>query len=243
MAESESENIEVNMGGRLDAAFEAAIQSSGLEMPPDEATRAEAMEKARKLIADATVDAEGLQHLKNFHLSMGLPATRALFRQMVAASNIHGADKADVLKAIVDMSPVTEKGCMRIDFHNRVTNKADVAYLRLDACPKAHNLGRQLDRLKALVAEPKWPDVLKSLTYLTMLGRSIYSNIATQHIGLIRKIFRLGEDDKCEQYTSTQVDKSNTTLFLDESWPNRVGIYVSLEADIPPPDEKKKNNK
>jgi len=219
------------MSDAVDAAVRAT--STPGAAPPDAETIAAARARAQQMLEEMGGDeAAGLRDLQNLTLSMGLPSTRAVFRQMIKAADVRGKTKAAAMAEIVDFSPVTEVGCMKIDFFNQLSRKPDAAYLLLDQCPKTHDLGAQLEKLKSVVPAEKWAEVLKHLSMLIHIGRSVYGNIARQRLPLIRKIFGLGPDDKCDKYLDLQVDRANTTLYLDADWPHRIGIFVCLEGEV-----------
>ena len=115
--------------------------------------------------------------------------------------------------------------------NNKKTNQPDVAYLVLDKCPNNHCLSTQLDKLKNIVVDTKWPDVIRSISMLVHIGRSVYSQVARSHINIIQQIYNISKND-CAKYLDLQVDRDNTTLFLDIEWQNRVGIYVNFTDDI-----------
>lgn len=237
--DSAAPQVEFNMGtpaGRaMDDAIDAAVRSTsvpGQEVPSAEtiaAARARATEMLRGLSGE---DEAGLKDLQNLTLSMGLPATRATFQYMIKAANLRGAAKTDALRAVAEFSPVTEVGCMKVDFFNQTTGAPDIAYLVFDKCQRLHNLGAQLDKLKAHVSDEKWPEVIRSLSMLIHIGRSVYGQTARKHLDLIRRIHGSAADDPCTKYLDLQVDRENTTLFLEPSWPGRIGIFVRLGADV-----------
>ena len=144
--EDDEGQLEIN-ATPMDAAVTAAVQSFGAASPE---AIAEARFKAEQLINNE--DAEGLRHLHNLTLSIGLPATRDLYHQMLNASEKKGKEKKLVERRIIDFSPVTEIGCMRIDFHDKLTNTANVVHVRLGSCPKNYNLSIQLDKLHERIA-------------------------------------------------------------------------------------------
>lgn len=228
-----AEQMEFNLGepSAMNDAVDAAIRAttSPGETPPSAETISAARARAAQMLEEMSQeDAEGLRDLQNLTLSMGLPATRALFRQMVVASGIRGADKEAAKREITEFSPVTEVGCMKVDFHDRTTNRGSVAYLLLDACPKAHDLGTQLDKLRSRCAEAKWPEVLRHLSMLIQIGRSVYAQVAKRHAALLGKLV----GDRRAEYSEVKVDRENTTLYLNSEWPNRVGIYVKLDEEV-----------
>lgn len=221
---------------RGEEAFTAAVDATLRDFPAGAAPPAgvvdDARERARQLLDEAGAeDREGLRDMHNLTLSMGLPATRAMFRQMVRASGRRGAAKRAAAKEIADFSPVTELGCLKVDFYDLAGQRPDTAYLTLGECPKGHDLGAQLDKIKPRVAPEKWQEVLKHLSMLVFTGRNVYANTARQHLPLIRALFGLAPSDPCERYLDLQVDPANTTLYLDAGWPSRVGIFVSTEAE------------
>jgi hypothetical protein len=222
-------------GRAMDDAIDAAVRATavpGQEAPSAEtiaAARARAAEMLRSMSGE---DEAGLKDLQNLTLSMGLPATRATFHYMIKAADLRGAAKTDAMRAVAEFSPVTEVGCMKVDFFNRTTGAPDIAYLVLDKCPRLHDLGAQLDKLKVHVSDEKWPEVVRSLSMLIHIGRSVYGQTARKHLDLVRQIHGAAAGDPCTKYLDLQVDRENTTLFLEPSWPSRVGIFVRLNADV-----------
>jgi len=214
----------------MDIATNAAMQSLGHDIPTD--VMALARNNATEILRNSTSDDEkGLKDLQNLTLSMGLPITRIMFQYMLDDANIKGSTKKIILQDIDAISPITEIGCMKVDFFNKKTNQADVAYLVLDRCSNNHCLSTQLDKLKNVVADVKWPDVIRSISMLIHIGRSVYSQVSRKNINIIRQIYNKSIND-CAKYLDLQVDLDNTTLYLDESWLGRVGIYIKLNDEI-----------
>lgn len=200
-------------------------------MDPNAVPPAEARARAEQLQQLARENPDGLRDMQNLTLTMGLPLTRAVFRQMVAAAGKRGKAKRAALAEIEALSPLTEVGCVEVSYRAVATGAPGVAYLRLAACPRGHDLGAQLDKLRLCVSEDGWKTVLQHLSALVCLGRSIYRTVALQKLDLIRGLFGLAADDGCERYLSLQVDPANTTLYLDPAWPDRIGILVSLQSE------------
>ena len=232
-----AEQTEFNLGNStaMNEAVAAAVRATSVpgQAPPSAETIAAARVRAQQMLNEMKGgDADGIRDLKNLTLSMGLPSTRALFRQMITASGVRGQVKSDAQREVAEFSPVTEVGCMKVDFFNKTTGRADIAYLLLDQCPKTHNLGDQLDRLKVHVSDEKWPEVLRHLSMLVHIGRSVFGQTARQHLDLIRRLFGLAPDADCAKYIDVQIARENTTFFIDADWPNRVGLYVRLDAEV-----------
>ena len=216
------------------SAGTGADLSADLSAKPSAVTP-EVEERAREFIARTGMDAsdrEGLLHMQNLTLSMGLHTARACFRAMLDANNITGAARAAAEREITAFSPVTEIGCMRVDFFNMLTAGPDVAYLVLEQCPAGHNLSAQMHKLHRLVDGDKWIEVLKHLSMLVHLGRSVYNQIAQQNLPLLRRIYKRGAGDACADLMQLGVDSRNTTLFVDPRWPMRVGIFVKLASEV-----------
>jgi len=225
------DSIDATMDAAVDAAVRAGAATGG--PLPDASTIAEARARAQQMLADKDDgDAAGFRDLQGLFLSVGLPATQSIFRSMVTASGVTGAEKAMALNAILKFSPITELGCQEVVFYNMATQCRDTAYLFLGKCPKNHDLDTQLGKLKPLVAESMWPEILRHLSMLVTIGRLVYGNVALHERPLIRKLFGLAEDDMCEKFAHLNIDATNTTLFVDESWPERIGIFVQLKAEI-----------
>jgi len=196
-------------------------------MADDDKLTARATEFLGKLSDE---DKRGIQDLHNLSLSMGLPAARATFTMMVEAAGLHGKKKTKISNAILNISPVTEVGCYKVDFFNKDTGKADVAYMLLDVCHRDHDLGAELDCLKKHATEEKWAEILKHLSMLVALARKTYSETARSHISLIRGIFGLSAFDPCTAYLDYKVDPGNTTLYIDPTWPTRIGIWIKKDS-------------
>jgi hypothetical protein len=160
---------------------------------------------------------------------------------MITNSDRRGADKADLMRLVAEISPVTEAGCLRVDFHNRATNAPDVAFLRLDQCPRTHGFGAQLDKLRPLIGEPRWPEVLRHLSALITMGVGVYSDVVSRNQPLIRRIYGLDAEADCRKYATLTLDRANTTLYIDAEWPNRIGLFVTLQSELTA--EERKNSR
>lgn len=210
----------------------AAPEGEAAAAVSEEEIRARAMALAQTMRQE---DVEGLKDIQNHMIAMGLPAARALLRQLVEATTAAGSpSRQGALAAIAELSPVTEVGCMRIDFHDRTKNRANTAYLTIEECPRDHNLDAQLNKLRNRCAEARWPEVLRSLSRLVFFARMVYAQST--------KLLAARDDPAVAGLVSghevAAVDPANTTLYLDESWPTRAGIFVRLEKEV---GDKKRN--
>lgn len=238
------EGLELNMGAPLPArtyssamadAIDAAVQSTTApgQAPPDAATLAAARSQAEKLASEVTPEmAAGLRDLQNLALSVGLPSVRHILRHMIIASGKRGAAKAALLKGVAEMSEITEAGCLRVEYVSRVTRRPEAAYFRMDQCPRLHNLDKQLDKIRATAPEEKMAECMKHLGSLVWKVRDVYHRAIAQALPLVRQIFDLAADDPCTAYLDLRVDMANTTLYVNDTWPNRIGIYIALESEL-----------
>jgi hypothetical protein len=195
---------------------------------------AEVEEKAHALldqIGATSEDAIGIRNLQDLTTSIGLPAARESFEAMLDANKVTPALRAAALREIKAFSPITEVGCMQVDFFNMIKAAPDVAYLVLDKCPANHDLGAELKKLKTVVDTDKWVEVIKHLSMMIYLGRTVYAAMAKEHKPLIRQIFGRSADHDCADLMTLGVDSRNTTLFVNPRWPVRVGISVRFKAD------------
>lgn len=190
-------------------------------------------DRARELASKMTPDdVEGLRDLQNLTLAMALPAVREIFKQMIAKARLGNESAAEAYKEVEAFSPITEFGCMRVDFHNKTTNRPDIAYLSLKKCKADYNFDQEINKLRKLVAEDKWPNVLTHLSMLVYIGRSVYGQISRLHAPLLRRIFRLPAADPCTNYIDLKVDGVNTTLYVDKNDTWRIGIFIQLDNEI-----------
>ena len=215
-------------GAAMDAALETAVHAFGAAgAAPSPEVIAEARKKAAKMLTSSSSDAGPAALQQRALLYMGVHAACKVFHAMVAAAGLGGGAEARARAAIQAFTPPTEEGCLQVNFYNRGTRRGDVAYLVLGECPGDHDLGRQLDKLKAHVLEDKWAEVLQSISLLVRTGITVYGQLARKHASLIRDI--LGAD---AQYLDLKVDATNTTLYLDKGWPARIGVFIWLKDDF-----------
>lgn len=221
-----------NRAAAMRKAIEASVKSAvdlGMEAP-DEKTIAEAQAGAEKLLQES--GPEGFADLRNLMVSTGLPAVRATFLHMMSAMKMKGSARTKAEVAIAAFSPITEKGCIQFDFLDRITGLPNTAYIHLDECPRDYDFGTALQGFQARLPPEKIKEVLDRSSMLFNSGRALYAQIAGINLPLIRKINRLPGSDPCTRFLSLQVDKASTTLYIDATWPNRVGLLIDYKADV-----------
>ena len=210
------------------SAASAALAALTMGAAPTPETEAKAQEFIEKIGA-TTEDREGLLSLQNLTLSMGLPAARACFRMMLDANDANAAVRDWAEREIAAFSPVTEVGCIQVDYFDRLSGRSAVARVLLDECPRDHDLGAEIAKLRPRVDDEKWVEVVKHISMLVHLGRSVYAQVAERSKPLIRRIYGRRADHACADEMKLGVDSRNTTLFVDPRWPVRIGIYIHAE--------------
>jgi len=210
-----------------------AMAEFGIEAP-DEKTIADAQKRAEAMIENG--DIQGMVEMRKLVLGQSLPAIRVIFRQMADAVGLKGSARAKVETKIMKISPITDKVCVQYDFIDRTTGAANAAYMMLDECPRNYDFGAVLQTFLAKLPAEKEKEVLHRSSMLFNAGRTFYAQLAVANLPLIRKINSLPGGDPCTQFLQLQVDKANTTLFIDPSWPKRVGLVIHYkdELDVAP---------
>jgi hypothetical protein len=100
-------------------------------------------------------------------------------------------------------------------------------YPLLGECQSPHDLGKELNPLKAQVGEAKWPVVLRHLSVLVALGRGVYHSVVQENKELVDEIVgHLSASQKEEFEHGMLVDPTDTTLYVLKSHPQRVGIFI-----------------
>jgi hypothetical protein len=148
-------------------------------------------------------------------LAVGSHVSKIMLKSMVTYFN-----RQDLIEFIDTLCSVDEIGCYQIDYINKLTDQQETAYIVLGACDKDHNLTEQLDKLKIYVTDTQWAKVLKSLSSLILLTRSIYSSIYLDNKQLFDDVITNDQD-----YNKLLVDTANTTLYLP-CVSERIGIFI-----------------
>lgn len=148
-------------------------------------------------------------------LSMGSNASRYMLKSYVSYFN-----RLDLLDKIDEICSVQEIGCYQVDYTNKFSNEKEIIYILIAPCTKDHDLTNELDKLKPYISETEWNQVLKSLSTLVLITRSIYTSIYLDNKLLFDECTNENTD-----FSKLQVDMSNTTMYLP-SIPERIGIFL-----------------
>lgn len=150
-------------------------------------------------------------------LALGFPTVRIM---LYALAKKYG--KEHVNQHIEEICHISDVGVLNIDYYNKIKDKKELIIIVLKQCTKDHDLSEQLDKLRPHLDDGKWNDVLKSLSTLILLARTIYTNIYDNNLDLIEEIVGKNEINK---YNKLQVDIANTTLYLPDI-DDRIGIFL-----------------
>lgn len=177
----------------------------------------------------------GMDEIHNFPLSIGLPAPRTLFGQMVEASTATATQKKAWHRQLEGMSEITEIGSIRVDFFDIGTQKKDTAYLVLGECEENHDLGAQLDKIFPRIPREKHDEIRRHLSILIHLGRWAYGQMMVKMMPVldeIREKIPAQGDDKPFDPRILGVDPTNTTFYIMLPGTRRTGIFVRLADEI-----------
>jgi hypothetical protein len=216
-----------------ESAMAMAVEAAAASVParPSESEIKSAVSQAERMLKESDM-AAGLKDMQNLTLAIGLPAARVALRQLVDAGNAEGVTKTAMMRIIDRISPITEPGCIQIDFYHKERKAMDTVYLELDSCDRGHDLDSQLGKIKPHVDPTKWTGILQHLSVLIGIGRSVYAKLAHENEHLIHEIRRhLPERDAQVELRTMTADRTNTTLYLIDHLPKRVGIYVRRKGD------------
>ena len=155
---------------------------------------------------------------------------------MIEKSSASLGQKQKFRRELADMTPLTETGCVSVEFCGPGAGGAggaavpQTAYLVLEKCPADHDLSAQLDPLYAKIPPHRQEEIRQNLSMLVYLGRSTFGQMLetkTRALAEIARKLPSGFDP-----ADLQVDPANTTLFLPPPCAARVGIFVRYEEDL-----------
>ena len=181
-------------------------------------------ERARNMINSMTPEeVAGLRATGAMRSALGWRAAKAALRSMIPASGpLRGLATARWRR--IPAAPGS--GCIRVDYVDAASGAPSTSYLALGECPAAHDFGAQLAKLRPRVAPGKWDEVLKSISYLVFIGRRVYNHLAEDNRDFIQMTLGAEAGAPGSPYLNYKVDMANTTLYLNEAWPTRVGVFI-----------------
>jgi len=161
-------------------------------------------------------------------LSMGFPSCRIMMGSLL--KNAPSTDTAirERFLEIIDKTTTVEKvGGMNIEYSDIESGQKTYCYILMNKCDKNHNLLQQLDKIQNNFNEEKWKEILKNISMLLYLCKNMYKLTLKT---CTDEIFQLGLD--INDIEELQIDDTNMTLFINENWEERVGIYIMRECDL-----------
>jgi hypothetical protein len=144
---------------------------------------------------DQNITDQYITNQYNMMLSMVVPALGRFLKQMPI--------NQDKLAELCDGND----GCLKVEYKKDDISK--VVYIVLQDCDKEHNLTDQFDKLRPFISDDKWQHLLKCMSTIVFLIRSIFKELIS----------------KFDVDYALLVDPSNTTLYVD-GFPKRIGIFI-----------------
>jgi hypothetical protein len=161
-------------------------------------------------------------------LSMGFPSCRIMMGALLKHAPSDHLETREHFLEIIDKTTSVEKvGGMNIEYTDIESGQKTYCYILMNKCNKDHDLVRQLDKIQNYFDEEKWKEILKNISMLLYLCKNMYKlTLKTCN----DSIFQLGLD--INEVDELKIDESNMTLFIDEDWDERVGIYIMRECEL-----------
>jgi hypothetical protein len=173
-------------------------------------------------------DIEKYKQYQQTVISMGIPTCRIMMHTLLEKSESTDTGiKAQFFQKIEQLTNFEKVGGMNIEYDDFDTGKKTYFYIIMNKCKKNHDLHEQFDKVKKFFTEEKWKQLLKHISMLIYLCRSIYK-INMQ--ACTDDMFQLGYD--INDVETLKIDPDNTTLYLFEEWEERMGIYIMRECDL-----------
>jgi len=173
-------------------------------------------------------DIEKYKQYQKTVLSMGIPTCRIMMQTLLQKSeSTDESAKFNFYQKIEELTNIEKVGGMNIEYEDMDTGKKTFFYIIMNKCHKDHDLNMEFNKIKKNFSEETWKQLLKHVSMLIYLCRSIYK-INMQ--ACINDIFHLGFD--INEIEELKIDPRNTTLYINEEWDERMGIYIMRECDL-----------
>ena len=173
-------------------------------------------------------DIEKYKQYQQTVISMGIPTCRIMLHTLLEKSECTDiAIKSQFFQKIEQLTNFEKVGGMNIEYDDSDTVKKTFFYIIMNKCDKNHDLHGQFNKVKRFFSEDTWGKLLKHISMLIYLCRSIYK-INMQ--ACVDDMFQLGYD--INDVETLKIDPTNTTLYIFEEWSERMGIYIMRECDL-----------
>jgi hypothetical protein len=205
------------------------------DIPASVPTPADASVKAAAAtLVDGTTVEEfkaGTKEIQKIPIALGICAARFFFKQLIELSELPTAEKIAARKKVREFAAFKDSDhAMRLDFVKE--GRKRTLYLKCGACAKDHDLGAQLARIDPYIKDEEKKKLRMHMSMLILCGRSIYCKMIQDNGELYEKIIgnlpqdtkKLVQEQKIDLRTLA-VDPSNTTLYIFDFTPKRVGLF------------------
>ena len=173
-------------------------------------------------------DIEKYQAYQKQVLSMGVPACKIMMTILLQHALTEDENIKYKFFEMIEESLVVEKfGGLNVEYFDTDQNKKTYCYIILNKCHKTHNLGDQFDKIHKYMNAEQWDYLLKQISMLLYITKNIYKLSISS---FSEQVFNLGFD--INDIEVLNVDPENTTLYIDEEWEERTGIYIMRECDL-----------
>jgi len=173
-------------------------------------------------------DIEKYMEYQKSLLSMGLPCCRIMMISLLKHSKSDNIELRQEFSDIIENETTVEKvGGMNITYIDKKTNKETYFYIIMNKCDSNHDMAKQFDKIQSNFQENEWREILKSVSTLIYICQNIYKltiSSCSDHV------FNLGFD--INDVETLKLDDTNLTLYIDEVWEERVGVYIMRECDL-----------
>jgi hypothetical protein len=173
-------------------------------------------------------DLEKYQTYQKQVLSMGVPACKIMMTILLHhALTDDEAVKYKFFEMFENALTVDKFGGLSVEYFDTDQGKNTYCYIILNKCHKTHNLSEQFEKINKFMTAEQWDHVLKQISMLLYITKNIYKLSISS---FSEQIFNLGFD--INDIEVLNVDPSNTTLYIDEEWDERTGIYIMRESEL-----------
>ncbi|MDE2095918.1 MAG: hypothetical protein KGL39_01575 [Patescibacteria group bacterium] len=200
-------------------ALDEAVRRATADQQLSPEAAAELKNKAVQLLSNPE-ERKRIEQMKLAAVYAGLPVVRATLGQLIELGNAE--DKKQLRDALESLTRADGKdGALTVGVKGGVQ-----AHIHLGECAKNHDLDGELNKVKAVVTNTVWAQVQQAISQHVSMAVMYYHSFVREHTDLIAKI-RAGLPDTVDPL-QLKIDKSNTTIYVADSQPRRVGLFVSL---------------
>ena len=209
----------------VDRAVDKAREVGG-DLPPERVAEARAL--VRRAAADPELMA-GLDDLKRIPAALAERAVLGFLRALIEGGRLDAKSRAALAAQVDAINPSPVAAGMRVDFRDRVTGAPGAVMLAFDVCERDHDFGAELKLILPRVNAARHDEIRGQFSRILTAGFHHYSKVVNENRDLmIRILAGLSEAERrcIERPDRLYLDKEKSTLFLVESHPRRLGLFV-----------------